>query len=244
MNIGMKAKLIKGSDITVNNIRIKHYKIGYLVDEVGLDKYFYMIHIATLKPKDLLKKEVLKEFKDINMFDIFCMSEDMNNTFIAFLNFFTGYVWDFIDGGSFMEFHAINECGNRVHISRDNFNDVMDVVCKMYCTDMQKPKESERDDIDDEMAQWLRELEEEEGKVNQAKGTFLTIISILTGIANRHPSLNLINIWDYSIYQIQYTYRTLCKIDNENRVFAGVYAGTIDTKKMDLEKMHYANDSD
>lgn len=244
MDVNVKAKLLMGLDISVCDITIKNYKLGHIVEDIELDRYLRMAHISTLKPKDIVQKEVLKECKDIDMFDIFYSSENICNTFIEFFNFFTGYEWEFVHTSVFVEFHAVNEYGKHVYISRDNFNEVINVIQTMYCTDKQRMKESERDDVDDEMIELLREFEEEEEKIRKAKGATVTILSMISGIANKHPSLNLLNIWDYTVYQLAHTYHRLNRIDNENRVFAAVYAGNIDSKKAELDRIHWANDAD
>ena len=241
MDLDMKAKLLMGLDISVCGITIKNHTIGKIFKDIGLTKYLQLSSIATRDVKDYISREYLDQFKDISVFDIFCMTQEMNDTFIEFLNLFTEYEWKFVHNNLFTEFYAKNENGKSVHISKENIQEIFETIKMMYCLDSSK-KESEREDIDDRMKEILAELEEEESKVNESKGTKVTILSIMLGLASKHNSINLLNMWDYTIYQIIKTYHYVEKIDNEDRVVQGIYAGTIDGKKIDLEKLHWATE--
>lgn len=241
MDIDVKSKLLMGLDIEIHNITIKNYKLGEIFRDIGLIKYLQMTSVVNKKARDFIKAEYLDEVKDIKIFDVFCMSKDMQKLLSTIMNFFTGYEWNFVVTSSFSELLATNQDGVRVHINRDNYEDVLDVIKAMYCLDETK-RESDRDDIDEEMRELLLEFEEEEAKVKAAKGSKLTLVSIIDGISNKHNSINLLNIWDYRIYQIMHTYYILNKIDNEDRLMTAIYSGTIDSKKAELEGAHWANE--
>lgn len=241
MDLDVKARLLMGLNVTTHGITIKNYTIGEIFEDVGFTRYLQMSSVATRKVRDYIAEEYFYKFKDISIFDIFCMSEDTNNLFIDFLNFFTGYEWKFAYTEDFVEFYSKNEHGKNVHIDKKNIGDVFEVVKVMYCLDSSK-RESDRDDIDDDIRDILRELEEEENKVNNASKNKITLLSIIDGISTKHHSINLLNIWDYKIYQVMHTYYLLNKIDNEDRIVSGVYAGTVDKEKINFEKIYWANE--
>lgn len=241
MDLDVKARLLMGLDVSTHDITIKNYTIGEIFKDIGLTRYLQMSNIATRKVRDYISPEYLDNFKDISVFEVFCMTEDMNSLFIDFLNFFTGYGWRFVYNELFVEFYAKNEYGKNVHVNKENIEDVFEVIKVMYCLDSSK-KESERDDIDDNIRDILRELEEEENKVNSASKNKITLLSIIDGISSKHHSINLLNIWDYKMYQVMHTYYVLNKIDNEDRVVSGIYAGTVDREKINFEKIYWANE--
>lgn len=238
----MKARLLKGSRIVVHGITIKNYTLGEIFDDIGLTRYLQMSSLANRKPKDFLTSEFINQVPDFTLFDVLCISSELNEIYLNFLNFFTGYEWEFIANEAFIEFHSINENGERVYVNKGNFDSLLDVVKATYCLDKSK-RESDRDDIDDEMKELLMEFEEESDKVRKAKGSNITIIGIIDGVSNKHPSINLFNIWGYTIYQLMNTYYALSKIDNESRIMSGIYHGTVDSKAIDLESIHWANES-
>lgn len=241
MDLDVKAKLLMGLDITIHDITIKNYTIGELFKDVGLTKYLQLSSVAIRKVRDYIRPEYLETFDDVHIFDIYCMSREMNELFIAFLNLLTGYSWKFVHTDVFVEFYAKNEHDKNVHVNKDNIEDIFEIIKIMYCLDSSK-RESDRDDINDEMRELLREFEEEESKVKNAKGCNITLVSIIDGISSKHPSINLLNIWEYKMYQVMHTYYSLNKIDNENRMMTGIYSGTIDGKKVEMEKAHWANE--
>lgn len=243
MDLDLKAKLLMGLNISTHGITIKNYTIGEIFGTIGLTKYLQMSSISNRDVKDYIAREYLYQFKTVSVFDVFCMTQEMNDMFIEFLNLFTGYEWKFISNDTFTEFYAKNEYGNNVHVNRENIHSIFDVVKAMYCLDSSK-KESDRDDIDDEMRELLREFEEEEAKVNASKGSKVTIVSIIDGISAKHNSINLLNIWKYKMYQIIHTYYILNKIDNENRIMTAIYTGVMDSKKTDVEKTYWAGEID
>lgn len=242
LDIDLKAKLLMGCEISTHDITIKNYKIGEIFKEIGLSKYLYMTNIINKKTTDFIKQEYYEELKDLKLFYIFCMSKEMRDIFCEVMNFFTGYEWNFINAGEINEFIALNENNKRVHINDENYNDILETIKNIYCLSESK-KDSHRDDIDSEMREMLLEFEEEENKIRESKGAIITIPSMVESVSVKHSSLNLTNIWSYTIYQLHRTYQRINKIDNENRILMAIYNGNIDGDKMDLEKIHWANDS-
>lgn len=242
MDIDLQGKLLAGSNIAVKDITIINYKAHDIFRVIGVTKYLQMTNLMCRTPRDFIEPKYLKEFGDVKLFDIFCMTEEMQDLFKKAMNFFTGYEWDFVGTSAFIEFWATNENNERVHINRENCEEIFDVIKSMYCLHDNK-KESQRDDIDDRMREILAEFEEEESKVNTAKGSKITLFSIIAGVATKHNSINLLNIWDYTIYQIIHSFKLLEKISNEDRTMTGIYSGTIDSKKIDLDKIHWAAES-
>lgn len=243
MDVNIRPRLLMGLDINVHNITIKNYKLGEIFKNIGLLKYLQMTSVVNKKVRDFIKDEYLDQVKDMQVFDVFCISRDMQEVLSTVMNFFTGYDWKFVSTDAFSELLATNQNGERVHINRDNYADIIEVIKVMYCLTDTK-RESDRDDIDEEMRELLLEFEEEENKIRKAKGAVITMTSMIDGVANKHPSLNLINIWDYTVYQLYHTYQRINRIDNENRILMAIYTGNIDGNKTDLEKIHWANDSE
>lgn len=65
--------------------------------------------------------------------------------------------------------------------------------------------------------------------------------SIISGLAWKDNGINLTNIFDLNIYQIYNGLFTTNNIDNYNFTVTGVYAGTLDGKKIKMEDLHWAN---
>lgn len=65
--------------------------------------------------------------------------------------------------------------------------------------------------------------------------------SILSGLAWKSNGFNLNNIFDLNIYQVYNGLATTENIDNYNFTVSGIYAGTIDSKKVKMADLHWAN---
>lgn len=240
--LDLKAKLRMGSDIDVCGITIKNYKLGEIFNDIGITKYLQMTGLISRSPSDFIDKKYLKEISSVTMFDIFCMSYEMQELFMETMKFFTGYEWRFVANRAFVEFQATNTSDKDVHINKENHEHILNTIKEMYCLSEVK-KESEREDIDDRMKEILAEFEEEENKVNKAKGGKITIFSIIDGVSTKHPSINILNIWNLTMFQLMRNFYSLGKNINEDRVMNGIYSGVIDSKKIDLDKIHWATES-
>ncbi len=64
-----------------------------------------------------------------------------------------------------------------------------------------------------------------------SRKTATNLQSIVSGIAWKSGSINLLNITDLTIYQIYDGYYRLHTIDDCNHTFTGIYSGAIDSKK-------------
>lgn len=245
MDIDLKARLLMGLDINVHGITIKNHKLGTIFKDIGLTRYLQMSNLATRSPKDFLNKEYISEFKDISMFDIFCMSTDLNGVFIQFLNLFTGYEWTFISTEAFVEFHATNENGSRVHISRDNFDEVIEVVKVMYCLSDDANRKKDEIDIDmavdDEVRELAMEFAEFKKQKNKNKSN-VTITSIISFLASKVYDWG--KVFDMTIYQIIKSYSHFEMYSYWENVMTGIYQGTIDSKSINFDEIHYARETD
>ncbi|MGL6175210.1 MAG: hypothetical protein ACRC1P_11450 [Cellulosilyticaceae bacterium] len=233
-DIDLKARLLMGLDIPINGITIKNYTIGYIFKEIGLVKYSQIMNLVSLKPRDFMGEID----NNTHMYDILTSNQYTLEWLVDFVSLFIDGEWIYIP--------IHNEFFNskiRMSINKSNIDDIFYIVKKMYCLDTYG-KESDRDDIDDEMRELLLEFEEEERKVRMGKGCGITTLSIVESVASKHPNLNLNSIWDYSMYKLMRTFYRLEHIESNNKTMTGIYSGVIDSKKINLEKIHWANDLD
>lgn len=213
-----------GNNIELNHFTLINYKIKEIFNPqiLGLVNYYGLIGICLEKPKDIFNNNVLtSQLKD-------------------FLNMFTNCSWNYI--GKFKVFEAIDK--DNVYITEENIGLILDLFAKMYGIDDESlKKESNREDIDDDMKELLKEFEEEQSKVDRACGVNINLISIIEAVSCKHHSLNLTNIGEYTIYQLYRAYKKLNKIDHENRLTQGYYAGTLKLENSDFKQLHWANEN-
>ena len=133
VDVNVRSRLLMGLDINIHNIIIKNYKLGEIFRDIGLLKYLQMTSIVNKKVRDFIKDEYLDEIKGVQVFDVFCMSKDMQEVLCTVMNFFTGYNWKFVSTDDFYELMSINQNGERVHINRYNYVEIVEVIKIMYC---------------------------------------------------------------------------------------------------------------
>jgi len=78
-------------------------------------------------------------------------------------------------------------------------------------------------------------------KQNIKKPETMNLHSIISGIAWKSNNINIINIFDLTIYQLYDAYHRLENIDNYHYTLSGLYAGTVDGKNINLSKITWTN---
>lgn len=219
-----KSLLLTGSNIEFREMTLFNFNLGKIFKEITLINYMILTDICLMQPQEIFS------------------TEELINKLVLFLNRFTDHKWEYSK-----DLSGVLNTEHTVLLNIDNVGQILDVFKMMYCLKEVK-KESERTDIDDEMKELLKEFEEEEQKVRNSKTlgkSAITLHSIVNGVACRHPALNLLNIWDYTVYQLFQTYYTLTKIDSENRAYIALFSGNLDKnarKQLDLPNLHWATE--
>lgn len=230
--------LLNGLDIDVGGITIRNYTLRDIFNVIKLDNYNRKISLTVLQPDDLGLKDILDEqtIKSMSMYDMSCSFIDIREFFLDFLNTFTYHNWYFND--VFNEYVCSLGENKRLIINRKNIDNILETARKMYCV----PKRKERVQTSSEIESILKEFEEfdKKTKYNKKQGG-ITLDSIILAVSTRHHTYNLFNIWDLTVFQLLETYRQLEKDDNWHYTMTGAYAGTIDTKQIDMSKIHWAN---
>lgn len=244
----LKARLLKGLDIDYQGIIIRNYSTGEIFEDLGLDKYEYLISLTILDVKDIFKDNKIDNIDNLKMYDVICTSFEFNNWFIEFLNTFTYMEWSF---GNFNDFVAYDENKKRFRITKDKFDGLMDIVRKMYVVNRGNKHKSSKFDFDkavikdEDMRQTLEELAEAERKAKKRKGNKeITLNGIITGICSKSNSYNLFNIWNLTVYQLMAQYYGIEQDENYRYVLTSIYSGVYDLKKSNtkLENIHWANE--
>jgi len=220
----VKSVLAIGKDVKVNGMTLKNYKLKELFgDEIGIVRYFDIISILDSKIDDLFETEKTKEV-------------------IIFLNTITNGKWIFSKKDECYISSSEFEKDTVIGLNKKMLKDIFDILKLMYCRDT-IPKDSEKDNISEEMKNILKEFEAAESQINESKGCMVTILSIIEAVSSKHPSINLLNVWECTLYQLMTSYKYLIKIDRENRVIQAMQSGTINSKDIDLEMLYWATEN-
>lgn len=227
-----EALLYLGKNINYQNIYIKSWKYDDIVQIIGLSNALQLFNLSTITRKKFKDID-----EDISLFELF-MSSELQQMFIAFLHTFVEF--DEVEYGEKTNAFYF-KCGDEIGVlNKDNFEEFLEVFRMAYCIE-KSTKESDRDDIDDEMRRDLLEFEEEEEKIRNAKGNTITLNSMVKAICCRHPSLNCLNIGECTIYQLKCDLVRLYQIDSNVFINTAMVSGTM-TEKINLEDYNWAKE--
>ncbi len=105
-------------------------------------------------------------------------------------------------------------------ITPDNYEGLTQVIVKQYCL-----KETKTKSYSSDKAKKIAEkLELEKKKIKPVKNG-LSFGGIISGIAAKHPSINLFNIWGLTVYQLYDQFNRLQMIDNYEMNYLAVING-------------------
>lgn len=218
-----KGRLIRGKNIYVNGIgTFKQMSLDVIFED--LDIYYSYLNFIVVSIEDYLKsikqEELISGFKQhgLTMLDICTNNEEEKQWLIDALSyFFVGEVY--FDSGFILK-SPDQEC----LITRDNFPIIKNVIKEINGLKVDsKEEETYSNDKAREIAEKLKKAKEEISK-NSKDGESTKLDCITSSVSARHPSLNLLNIWDLTVYQLYDQYNRLTLVDSFN-----------------IGSMHYAN---
>lgn len=231
--------LFLGYDIAYQNIVIKQLKLRE-IKELGLSKVLRRVNFCAID-KDGLFETDCDELSKFSLFELVLMFDNLREMFLDFMEMFVRS--DNIDFGSDTNSFYI-ECDGKVGIlGKENFDEFLEVVRLAYCLEAEK-KESDREDIDEEMRQMLKDFEEEEDKIRKmkTKGKTVTINSLIQAICCKHPSINHLNVGESTLYQLKKEYARLMQIDANVYINTGIYTGNVSPKDINIEDYNWAKE--
>lgn len=224
--------LYGGLTINYQNIYIKSLTIDEIRYKYGLSIILQLMHLSTLTCKQF------KTNDNLSLFELIIESE-LKEMLDVFVNIFLEF--DSVEFGKKTKSYYFKRGSEIGVLNKDNFDEFLEVFRMAYCID-KTPRESERDDIDEELREILRGFEEEEDKIRNARGNTITINSMIKAICCRHPSLNCLNIGRCTIYQLKCDLVRLYQIDANVYINTGVYTGNISSKDIKIDDYNWAKE--
>lgn len=195
------------------------------ISQITFDRFSFYEFFLKLSPETYYTKlrtendgeaywsSLTEEERDkITIYDIIREDEQIRNTYVEIFNFFFVETVIYQEGFFILlkENTAIDKLDEikreqvRGAIAKDNFSQVLSLLQQICCI------YNEEESLDDmkfknNLARKLMEKmlkakkKEQETKKSDLN---LTIPNIISSLANKHPSLNYLNIWDLTIFQL------------------------------------------
>ncbi|MCR8641544.1 hypothetical protein NV379_02640 [Paenibacillus sp. N1-5-1-14] len=68
----------------------------------------------------------------------------------------------------------------------------------------------------------------------------MNLHSIISGMAWKSNNVNIINVFDLTIYQLYQGFRVMENIDNYEHTLTGIYSGNVNSKEINFSQLHWA----
>ena len=214
-----KLKLLAGDDkVEIDGIVFKQPKLRDIKD-IGLQVYYAYISFLLVSVEEYLisikREDLIPFFKQHNltMFDVYRDSPYERQFFIEALSFFIDGEIEFKNG----EF-LIN---NTNIINKEIYQKILEIIAEINCLKVNKQQETYANEKARKIAEKIQQAKQKRSSVQSKDSTSLA--DIISAVASRKESLNLLNIWDLTIYQLY---------DHYNRLIA--------EDEFDIHAMNYA----
>jgi len=230
LKIDDELKLLKGSSYFVDGIEIKPFTIGEIV-EIGYEKYYQLLNIFILDVEDILNN-IPKELNDITVFDLFLKSGSQE-LFEALIN----AISLFLRVENSNEFGIDNEYNiiiNKYKINNSNWSQICDIIQMQNCIKKEKESYNPANEEAKKIIERIKALKKE----NPIKES-ITLSSMISGVSWKSNNINILNIWDLTIYQLYDALNRLNLIDNYQFTLSGIYAGTVNGKEINMKDINW-----
>ena len=202
--------------------------------ELTFDKFTFYEFLAKMTPEiyytQLNEKNGGKEYwesfteeqqNDITLYSLILEDDFLSNIYVEMLNFFFVEKVVFAEGYFIVFKNDTKELDNIEELDDIDTNNVRSVISdKLFSQVLISIQQicciyDEKDDIDDakyknDLARKLMERMKKEAKQNKKKSDInLTLPNIISSVSNKHPSLNYINIWELTIFQLMDAFNRL-----------------------------------
>jgi len=228
--------LLFGEEIDIGICKLYPLKLKEIV-KLGYSKYNYYISLILID-KSILQNENT-DLNDIDNFEVIyglCnYDEQFKDNYFNMLELFSKETINLSDG--FFYFGDLKE--NRI-INKDNFDEIIKIIKRINFVKEQK-KEEDYNPGNEEARKFIEEIKKKKelyAKLNKNSNS-VTLYSISSSIAwKSHIGIN--SIRELTVYQLYDAYYRLGLIDNYDKTMHGIYAGTIDGKKIKLEEIDWS----
>lgn len=229
--------LLSGKEVKITNKITYSQPLLSDVIKFGEQEYYQILSNMTAIPSDM--KSILwdagidwMEFSDMELFYAMTHSMPMNKTEI------------FFPGIDFSTFALIkNENNDLIMYSKDQdiiidkfvFAKMQDCLCKSHGIKKKVEKAGNK-----YTKQILIEEDRQNRELNKDKEFKSNLFGLVSAMVNYAGfKYNYSNIWDLSMFQFMDAVQRVRLIDSTNHLLNGIYAGTIDGKKIRNEKFNW-----
>lgn len=227
-------KLLAGMPVEIEGVGLLHIPTLRQVIDIGYsvyNKYISAIMFDKSNVEGITDEEICNF--DL-MFGISVHNENFRDVILESFNFFFKKEAQlyFDNTGAFF---YLGEISNR--IDNTNFQSIQEVIMK--ANHIKTNKEELEFNPGNEQAKALVEKIMAARKQKPKKKETMNLQSIVSGLAWRSNGINMLNVFDLTIYQLYDGFFRTERIDNYQFTLSGVYAGTVNGKEINFNNIHW-----
>lgn len=231
----LRFTLLRGKPIFIENIGYLHQITLGELEAVGEDTYNKYLMILTMD-KNSLEVTIEEDIDNLSLVCWYCLNDlNFRKTFLEALEFFFKKQAGF-DEESFL-FYLIEEDGDVRIFNAEIYKEVQDII---RIANWVNKKEEEEYNPANEQARKIIEMIKQNKKNKPQPKPIIDLYSMVSGLAWKSNDANIFNVWDLTIYQLYDAFYRLENIEYCNNVMAGLYAGTVDGKNLDMKQINWA----
>lgn len=187
-------------DISVLGLRTYYYYLSVL----SMDVKTYVSMAQTPAQHDFLSEEDLFH---LNLFDLLTASASSAAHLAAILNFFLKENVSFSKGEGCFVVTAEGDLQSGPvagKITRENYEALCSLICRRNNIRFQRelPLSGVKSKKAREIMKKLKKGRDEKAKSGKKADASTELGNIISAVASRHPSLNPVNIWDITVFQL------------------------------------------
>jgi hypothetical protein len=232
INIDDELKLLRGSSFFMDGIEIKPFTIAEITDQIGYEKYQQLLNIFILEVKDILK-EVPEELNNINVFDLIVQGrirelfEGLLESICLFLRINNLDELDINENGLVINTKLINS---------NNWDKLCKIIKMQNC--ISKQEEEKYNPANEKAREIIEKIKRYKNEMPKKK-ELITFPSMISGLAWKSNNVNIFDVYNLTIYQLYDGLKRLNLIDDYQFTLSGIYAGTVDSKKINLNNINW-----
>ena len=168
---------------------------------IGYDAYQYYLMILQMDSKNVFSKSALPSDTDNDLFDLFTQNADYPSLLQTVLNFFIKEEVLYSEKDRAFLVQKDNVVTGA--ITKENYTPICEMIFRRnYIRSNQEPEISKAKN--NKALEIMKKLQE--GRAQKTKHTKsdqnMELGNIISAVANKSQSLNILNIWDLTIYQL------------------------------------------
>lgn len=204
------------------------------MDESKYNQYLSLL----LLDKDSMDEEVDEKYSSFDIIFANCFhSEEFRSMYFDAIEVVFKKRPQMCDVKTSIDAFFYFEDDGRIH--KDNYGQIQEIISVGNHVKKTRDKK-DFNPANDQAKKFMEKLMYFRKNTNIKKKEEITLHSMVNGMAWKSNNVNILNIFDLTVYQLREGFFSLTNIDDYQYTLHGIYAGTVDMKKIKFDRLQWA----